>query len=502
MSLYEQLLKPDQIRLLKIEPPRSKAETAIDEPLVCSLSTWQLRRAPAYSTISYEWKTSSENGDPCVSVNGTQIEIRNNLFDCLRRLRTIKRLGYVWIDALCINQNDNREKNVQIPLMHDIYLRASAVIVWLGESHEKLSTAMRLLNSGRAVSHRNPSFAKSILHVLQPMITDCTYWCRTWIVQEILISRKIEIHCGPDRVPWPSLERHFLHLRKCLKPNDQKPLNRAGACILWKSRRARQRFSAHDISEHEPAAILRGLIDTYKHTKCSDPRDKVYSLLALAGHRLEAPKDRLLVDYSRSVADVFTDVLRYISRADANAAADMVRFGRVLATALGMNCDTGAALCSQPQASLTVICTGYAVCRLYYTQKGGRWCVREYCPGQQALGDDHHCEALLCMRPSRQVEYWFCPTETKVEDYTLPELVWTKPSKTGYPQNLTGSIVCLFDGIVDHAVILGPLTTSWTVVGKAKLTPPDYEYLNAKLTPASITVDLDMKSLLQLSAHT
>jgi hypothetical protein len=36
-------------------------------------------------------------------------------------------------DAVCINQQDNDEKALQVPLMSRIYRQAQQVIVWLGD---------------------------------------------------------------------------------------------------------------------------------------------------------------------------------------------------------------------------------------------------------------------------------------------------------------------------------------------------------------------------------
>jgi len=40
----------------------------------------------------------------------------------------------MWVDAICINQVDQKEKEDQIPLMAEIYAKARRVVVWLGEA--------------------------------------------------------------------------------------------------------------------------------------------------------------------------------------------------------------------------------------------------------------------------------------------------------------------------------------------------------------------------------
>jgi len=61
--------------------------------------------------------------------------VTDNLYAALERLQrfdAIKRRMKVWIDALCINQNDLEERATQIQLMHQIYAQAQHVVIWLG----------------------------------------------------------------------------------------------------------------------------------------------------------------------------------------------------------------------------------------------------------------------------------------------------------------------------------------------------------------------------------
>jgi len=71
-------------------------------------------------------------GDKLLYGSATRTEellITRNLFGCLRVLTSN---NYLWIDALCINQSDNVEREIQVPLMGSIYTNARHVIVWLG----------------------------------------------------------------------------------------------------------------------------------------------------------------------------------------------------------------------------------------------------------------------------------------------------------------------------------------------------------------------------------
>lgn len=85
---------------------------------------------PKYEALSYTW------GRPDVvkgiKLNGTRVEVRENLWYALVHLRSATEERYLWIDAICINQADLEERSEQVQLMTHIYSRATKVLVWLG----------------------------------------------------------------------------------------------------------------------------------------------------------------------------------------------------------------------------------------------------------------------------------------------------------------------------------------------------------------------------------
>jgi len=92
-------------------------------------------------------------GDPtvnrgCISVNGRCMSVTANLHSALRHLRHGRIERHLWIDAICINQDDDGEKKGQIRLMAEIYSKASRIIVWLGNEDDGVDwtlEALRLL---------------------------------------------------------------------------------------------------------------------------------------------------------------------------------------------------------------------------------------------------------------------------------------------------------------------------------------------------------------------
>jgi hypothetical protein len=104
-----------------------------------------------FSALSYVW---GNDGDECFSIlcAGIIVPVLPNLYSALYHLRN--RLGTftIWVDAICINQEDDGEKEHQIPLMGEIYAESEYVYVWLGNGSMKTERAMEYL--------RQPPFMK------------------------------------------------------------------------------------------------------------------------------------------------------------------------------------------------------------------------------------------------------------------------------------------------------------------------------------------------------
>lgn len=154
----------------------------------CSLHTFELSQCPPYTALSYTWGLSVDAEFPLVyetqwsvrqrllrtlrslyarfasrhslptnhrlvsiSLNGRNIPVRENLYHAMSAVRN--RMNHrgvastlIWVDALCINQEDPVERSHQVNLMSDIYSQAQLVVVWLGPEAENSGLAMRYID--------------------------------------------------------------------------------------------------------------------------------------------------------------------------------------------------------------------------------------------------------------------------------------------------------------------------------------------------------------------
>ncbi|KAM5349036.1 hypothetical protein ACJ41O_008859 [Fusarium nematophilum] len=133
---YDQLnYSSTHVRLLRILPaPATKLKPwhcCVD--IRCELFTTPLESAPDFEALSYEWSSQSAEDKVSITVNNQTFNRGSNVAYALAALRADEP-RIVWIDALCINQGNTKEKNHQVKLMGDIYRRATRVLVWLGRS--------------------------------------------------------------------------------------------------------------------------------------------------------------------------------------------------------------------------------------------------------------------------------------------------------------------------------------------------------------------------------
>ncbi|KAF2259490.1 HET-domain-containing protein [Lojkania enalia] len=64
--------------------------------------------------------------------------VTHTLYCALKQLRFETKPRRLWIDAVCIDQNNIEERNQQVPIMGKVYSSAISVLVWLGDYTEPM----------------------------------------------------------------------------------------------------------------------------------------------------------------------------------------------------------------------------------------------------------------------------------------------------------------------------------------------------------------------------
>lgn len=158
------------IRLVEI-----KSDLSSDGLVQCNLIHTTTRAV--YDCLSYVW------GDPepaqHILVDGRRFRVRQNLFDFLDMARGKTRgMRQLWVDALCIDQNNILERNHQVQQMGKVYAHASKVFIWLGKHAGYANTLRAMKAAGSAFRRR--AVGKEATVVDYRLFHDA-YWNRAWV---------------------------------------------------------------------------------------------------------------------------------------------------------------------------------------------------------------------------------------------------------------------------------------------------------------------------------
>ncbi|KAI4598004.1 hypothetical protein KJ359_003813 [Pestalotiopsis sp. 9143b] len=233
MSLYESLggqLRGDQIRLLTLS--QAQDGDNVEPQIRCDLEVAQLddlESPPEYFALSYTWGRPAEYGKfkdmtdekkfPVLCNGEYTTWVTENLLAFFRQIqqKTPIKSKRFWIDAICINQDNNDEKAAQISLMTRIYSRAKTVLLWLGKDDEYTASGFGLIE--KLSSHRIiPETAKANDSLAVGMVFQRTYFSRTWVIQEVILgtdeSGEVMVMCGSFSIDWQVLVDASHHITK------------------------------------------------------------------------------------------------------------------------------------------------------------------------------------------------------------------------------------------------------------------------------------------------
>ena len=278
-----------------------------------------------YCAVSYSW--GSEETPKTIKINGDSFPVTENLHCCLVNLRRPNGALPLWIDAICINQKNIKEKNVQVPKMTQIYEKARQILVWLGPEDQTAIAAIEIIRLfhryavGR-LGHPEGLLPKELSCAEEDMFgisrTDGTYtgqwailrtffdrtwWNRVWTLQEGTSSAETIFICGNQTIPREQMVaagtllgliqmRSGYEITRDLAPENPFALERV--------RTARKNCS-------ERLDLLE-LLRTLRNRQATDPRDKVFAALTMA--RDTKPGD-IPTDYNLDVSQVYISTVKF-----------------------------------------------------------------------------------------------------------------------------------------------------------------------------------------------
>jgi hypothetical protein len=293
------------------------------------VQTVSLDESPVYDALSYCW------GDPSITsairVNGQERDVTINLEAALRQFRLQTGDGdgaILWVDAICINQDDKFERAQQVAIMPDVYRSAERVRAWLGDlPFDALYAFRRLLEKAESRTRIKQSTQSSwtedekasaladLDSILRPaesrlefvrrlaVLSQSSYWTRIWIIQEAALARWFSLHMGDicmdmsdERTGRWARPYGFLSdlsnatskisaeeaERFDLSMEDSLEIRSIAIKLCWALSNISVGLASAYIAEEglggEAGLDELNFIMTSSDTKCADPRDSVFAI--------------------------------------------------------------------------------------------------------------------------------------------------------------------------------------------------------------------------------
>jgi hypothetical protein len=304
VSIYESMdVDPESLRLLEVSRDPDGAGRL--RGMVTRFPRGG-KHCPPYVALSYVW--GNANSTRPILVNGHVLQIGTSLHAALIHLQVILPAStLLWIDAICINQNNSQERSEQVQYMREIYSNAKEVVVWLGPSFEgsdELFAYMREHEARCVVGEANGEVCtippRTGLRLPLSTLVRLPYWTRYWIVQEFVVAQNTRLVCGFEsvrRADFLSMineysntsSGHFISTTLHMGPRDHHAVGHIVKIGAWQQR---QESSVH----------LAEAMDRTRTNDATDPRDKVFAILGLV---TEGAGRSITVDYTHPPCTVY-----------------------------------------------------------------------------------------------------------------------------------------------------------------------------------------------------
>ena len=296
---YRSLESPSEIRVVSL---RRGSGTDLIE---CVLLHTEIHDQP-YQALSYEWGLPSDD-DPIILMDSFPVRIRTNLHEALKMIRLPDGDVWMWIDALCINQEDPQERGHQVSMMDGIYSSAEIVIVWLGEARDGSDFAMETFAKPSKLPQliKKRSFQESQRQALVSLAYR-SYWSRVWVLQEIYLARSFVVRCGCKCISDADLNTALVTFHQ----DDGQDYCIQIAKSTLEQHRLAKLFQEKNVFEFN--SLGRWLrVCMVRNLQSSQPHDLIYALLGIAH---DCPKGTIVPDYDKPLLDVYREVAHFWSR--------------------------------------------------------------------------------------------------------------------------------------------------------------------------------------------
>ncbi|KAK0745839.1 heterokaryon incompatibility protein-domain-containing protein [Schizothecium vesticola] len=363
-----------QIRVLVVEPGPAEADicgrfesVTLAQPLGDDKS--------GYHALSYYWGPPSETVPISINACGQtrHVGVSQTLHRALRRLRDSNECLRIWVDALCINQDDLEERAAQVAMMGSIYTQAQRVHVWLDNHILGIDAAFRLIRdmfnyqhricdggkdcrcSGTPhtltievledISHRPKDgsycFTREIFqeyHKLDLLDLEAyeasggrdeasfahlcetffhhPWFQRVWVIQEAILSPKTILYSPTQSILWEELlaVNNVITTDEYAERERWAIQGRNSMPAVWPA--LARAYDKYRLGGHPREQAMLPILDVFLRglsSKATDPRDKLFAVLPFGRETFIAEKvpGPLRPNYTKPLEHVMADFVRW-----------------------------------------------------------------------------------------------------------------------------------------------------------------------------------------------
>lgn len=273
-----------------------------------------------FDAISYCWGNPEELNN--IICEGRLLNVPGDLHDMLRHLYR-PHCRKIWIDAICIDQGNDKEKASQVRIMDRIYKTASNVLVWLGLAANNsdlvfdqasavvdacASISDRFVDENQLLSFNLPDATDSLWQAIGELLGR-RWFTRLWVIQEVVLASAVIVVCGSKRISWSLLGKLASEI------------TRVGLCATARGNRIPNPHRSDGFGAIESIDILRkqfkdrmappnpfgflSIVGLGREKDVTEPVDRIYGLLGLADDDV---RESIKIDYSEEHRKFFWKV--------------------------------------------------------------------------------------------------------------------------------------------------------------------------------------------------
>lgn len=353
---YSKLESAEDIRLILLHPRFGF------RPVSCSLLQGPHMRLLFYEAVSYTWGSPKRVRE--IMVDGCTMRITESVYEILVKYSSHFLPQLLWIDAICIDQGNNKEKEQQVPMMDKIYSQALFTTVFLGQSSlpGALSTGQADIwshdfGSVRPQGDQTRNHIEAArftidlfneFHILESPLkrvgTDVyvkyewfsmnstrikqwsslltllqhPWFARVWVVQEVALSADVRVRYGEEVIDWTLMASalrtiyRLRHFRLWLEWTHGVKIRHTEHSSLYniiRMHNMRENLWPSSKYDYRKDITITDVLEQSLYFKATNPADQIYGLMSLC-----SDKGLLRVDYEMPVEKIYVAAATELAR--------------------------------------------------------------------------------------------------------------------------------------------------------------------------------------------